>query len=405
MRIHKLHPAHIFISIALTITFFGCQKNIDEITVTPTPPINPDSTKNYDSLFTISSGSGQDSGQILVDFNTKTSGVLAILDQAGRVIKTKTVGLQIDNFQKWNINGKIRYTYFQTQGEFAIDSIPGTEEGYEIICDSNLNEIKRVGLLPYGNVDTLTSSKIDVHDFILLDDDHYIVETYRSEKPTNIPDTILHEPGIKVVACIIQEINNNQVIFQWHGTDHPEFYGASVENNHFTNLAATQDYMHLNSICIDPADNNLICSFRNLDEIIKINRTTGETMWRLGGNNSDFALTADENFLRQHYARINADDHTLMFLDNGDATLRAYSRILEFQLDENAKQITGFKAYKIPDQFIQYGGSVQKINDTYFIGGSSAKYALQINYNTNDVLLRLSLKTPSYRCLKYNVTN
>lgn len=93
--------------------------------------------------------------------------------------------------------------------------------------------------MPYGNVDTLTSSKIDVHEFILLDDDHYIIEAYRSEKPTNIPDSILHQPGIRVVGCIIQEINNGQVVFQWHGTDHPGFYGASVENNNFENIFVT----------------------------------------------------------------------------------------------------------------------------------------------------------------------
>jgi len=408
MRIQRFLPASIFICIVFIIASTGCQKNIGDIITTQPPGTDStDSTKNYDSLFTVSAGNGQDSGEILIDFNTKTSGVLVILDQAGRVKKTKTVALHIDNFQRWNINGTIRYTYFQTDGESTIDSIPGTDEGYEIICDSNLNEIKKVTLLPYANIDTLASSKIDVHDFILLDDNHYIVEAYRSETPTNIPDSLLVEPGqtnVKVAGCIIQEINNGQVIFQWHGTDYPEFYGASIENNHFSNVA-TQDYMHLNSICIDPADNNLICSFRNLDQIIKINRTTGETMWRLGGKGSDFSLTDDENFLRQHYARITGDDHTLIFLDNGDSKIRAYSRVLEFHLDENAKQVTGFNAYKIPDLFIQYGGSVQKTNDTYFIGGSSAKYALQVNYNTNEVLLRLNQSYPSYRCLKYNQAN
>lgn len=393
---------YLLILIIFNFTFCGCQKsisinNINDTTTTT----NPDSTINYSNLFTVSAGSGEDSGEILVDFNTPTQGVLAILDQSGKVLKTKNVALSIDNFQKWKINGKTRYTYFQTDGESTIDSIPGTEEGYEIICDSNLNEIKRVSLLPYGNIDTSVSSKIDVHEFILLGDDHYIVEAYRSETPANIPDSLNPAPNAKVVGCIIQEINNGQVIFQWHGTDYPEFYGASVENNNFSNGTKTMDYMHLNSICIDSADNNLICSFRNLNQIIKINRATGEIMWRLGGKGSDFALDEDENFLRQHYARVSAKDHTLMFVDNGEAAIRAYTRILEFQLDENNKLIASFKAYKIPDSFIQYAGSVQKTNDTYFIGGGSAKYALQINYNTNQVLLRLNLNYASYRCLKY----
>lgn len=392
--------AYLLILLIFNFIFWGCQKSINIDYTNDTT--NIDSTINYSNLFTVSKGTGEDSGQILLDFNTPTTGVLAILDQSGKVLKIKDVALNVDNFQKWKIDGKTRYTYFQTDGESTIDSVPGTEEGYEIICDSNLNEIKRVTLLPHGNVDTSVSSKIDVHDFILIDDDHYIVEAYRSETPSNIPDSLHPAANTRVVACIIQEINNGQVVFQWHGTDYPEFYGTSVENNTFSDSTKAMDYMHLNSICIDSSDNNLICSFRNLDQIIKINRATGDIMWRLGGKGSDFVLDENENFLRQHYARISAIDHTLMFVDNGEAKIRAYSRILEFQLDENNKRITSFKAYNIPDNFIQYAGSVEKTNDTYFIGGGSAKYALQVNYNTNQVLLRLNLNYASYRCLKYN---
>lgn len=90
------------------VIVFGCQKNIDQIIPSGN---NVDTTSNtettnYNNSFTISAGSGQDSGEILLDFNTTTTGVLTILDQAGRVKKTKNVGLKIDNFQKWSINGK-----------------------------------------------------------------------------------------------------------------------------------------------------------------------------------------------------------------------------------------------------------------------------------------------------------
>lgn len=51
--------------------------------------------------------------------------------------------------------------------------------------------------------------------------------------------------------------------------------------------------------------------------------------------------------------------------------------------------------------FIQYAGSVKKMNGNYFIGGGSANYALQVNYTSNDVLLRLNQQYGSYRALKY----
>ncbi len=381
----------------------SCKKT-NYISRVNTPPIDSttkDSSYIDSALYTISGSGGVDTGAILLSFNADSSGVLAILNQKGYVLKEKKVPLRIENFQKWNINGIIRYTYLQTSGSYMLNGVASTEEGYDVVLDSNLNEINRFSLLPYETVDTAGDNKLDMHDFILLGDNHYMAISYRVENPTNIPDSLHPASNVSVIACLIQEVNNGQVVFQWDGTDYPELFSSSVENNNFSDSVNTLDYMHMNSICIDPRDNNIICSFRNLNEIIKINRTTGAIMWRLGGDRSDFALTSDEVFLRQHYARLTDNNQTLIFVDNGQQQERAYSRIVQFQLDENSKTVTGFTAYKIPDKFIQYAGSVLKQNGNFFIGGGSASYALQINYTTNDVLLRINQNYSSYRAVKY----
>jgi arylsulfate sulfotransferase len=407
-----IHVKILLFALLSAIVFFasqGCQKELPPLssyfdtdsTHSTDTTSNTDSTNKPDTSLYHVSGSGQDSGEILIAFNTTTNGILEILDQNGNALKQKVLPLRVEDFQRWNINDKKRYTYFQAEGNYTIANLQGIEEGYQIICDSDLNVISKISLTSYGNVSAASSDKNDSHEFILLDDNHYITLTYQLAQPTNIPDSLHPDPFAQVINCIIQEVNNGQVIFQWQGIDHPEFYGTSVENNNFTDADNVMDYMHMNSICIDPNDNNFICSSRNLDQIIKINRTTGEIMWRLGGKHSDFALTDDEVFLRQHFARIVDNGETLMFLDNGDASLRNYSRILEFKLNEVAKTINSFKAYRIPDNFIQFGGSVQKFDNTYFIGGCFADYTLQIDYTTNKVLLRLNQNYPSYRCLKY----
>jgi arylsulfate sulfotransferase len=43
----------------------------------------------------------------------------------------------------------------------------------------------------------------------------------------------------------------------------------------------------------------------------------------------------------------------------------------------------------------------KKVGNEYFIGGGSADYSLQVNYVTNEELMRMSLKYSSYRALKY----
>jgi arylsulfate sulfotransferase len=390
--------------VILFVIIAGCKKNevVPSNNVTPPSNIIPTTPVVTDNAFYSISGSdsAQPKGQILFALNSKTQGELFITDERGSIITEKAVGTDVENFQKWNINGVTRYTYFRSVGYQLLDSIPGTELGYEYICDSNLNILDTVKLLSNGIINSTQQDEVDVHEFVLLGDHHYICETYYSEKPNNIPSSLNPAPGVKVAACIIQEVNNGSVVFQWDASQFPEFYASSQENNNFNSAKLTHDYLHLNSICVDSTDNNLIVSFRNLDEIIKINRQSGTIMWRLGGANSDFSQAPNQLFLRQHYARVIEGGKTLIFIDNGDSA-RPSSRILEYQLDQNAKTISGFKSYQVPDKFIQFAGSVQKVGDYYFIGAGAGDYVLKINYVTNQVLLRLTLFYPSYRTLQY----
>jgi arylsulfate sulfotransferase len=387
----------------------GCAKTTQE-TPAPTPPaaILPEPPA-ADTMLTIDAGfysvSGRDStipkGEILMALNSSTQGKLFFLDQRGSLIREKPLSAKVENLQKWVVGGLVRYTYFQTEGVSSLDGNLGIEEGYEMVCDSNLNIIDSVKLQTFGSINSTVQDKVDVHEFIFLEDKHYICETYYAETPNNIPDSLHPGPGVRVASCIIQETKNGQVIFQWDGAQFPEFYSASQENNNFSDTTTLHDYMHMNAICIDSLDNNLVVSFRNLDEIIKINHQTGQIMWRLGGNKSDFVLTQDQVFLRQHYARKIEQGKTLIFLDNGLDSVRTFSRILEFQLDEGSHTISNFKSFQIPDKFIQFAGSVKKEGNNYFIGGGSANYSLEVNYVTNQSLVRLNLEYPSYRALKY----
>jgi hypothetical protein len=124
-------------------------------------------------------------------------------------------------------------------------------------------------------------------------------------------------------------------------------------------------------------------------------------MWRLGGANSDFALTPDMVFLRQHHATLTDSNQTLLLFDDGVIPTRPYSRICEFRLDEVNKVVTGFKFFNIPEPFTDFTGSVQKIGDDYFIGGGTARYLLDINYNTGQKVIEFQGNLASYRAFKY----
>jgi hypothetical protein len=179
------------------------------------------------------------------------------------------------------------------------------------------------------------------------------------------------------------------------------FYANTVEGNIFSDSVTGQDYMHMNSMFIDPRDGNLICSMRNQDQVIKISRQTGAVIWRLGGKNSDFTLSPEQVFLRQHHATLVDNNQTLLIFDDGEATQRPLSRIVEFKLDEARKTVTGFTSFIIPEPFTEAMGSVQKMGDEYFIGGGTANYMLEVNYVTGKKIMEFKGTESTYRAFKY----
>ncbi|MEI6949019.1 aryl-sulfate sulfotransferase [Paraflavisolibacter sp. H34] len=344
-------------------------------------------------------------GEILVapfEAGNSKSGKLLVLDAYGNTLKEKKTAAEALNFQKWEVEGTVRYTYLEHNTNTYEINPPSIVPAWGVVLDENLNEIKRISLLPYNERTAGDPSAIDAHEFIYLNDHHFITIAYFEKAVNNIPASLNPVTNCKVVAPIIQEIENDQVVWEWDASRFPEFYEQSVEGNQFSNAGTVHDYMHLNSVFIDPNDNNLICSFRNTNQVVKINRTTGDILWRLGGTNSDFPLAADQKFLRQHHATLTDNNQTLLLFDNGNKGEREYSRVLEFQLGEAEKSIRTYKAFPLPNGiFSQFMGSVQKIGDRYFIGCGSEPRVMEVNYNTGAISYLMQLALPSYRAFKY----
>jgi uncharacterized protein (DUF1330 family) len=90
-----------------------------------------------------------------------------------------------------------------------------------------------------------------------------------------------------------------------------------------------------------------------------------------------------------------------LLFDDGEATQRPSSRVVEFQLDEAGKVVTNFKSFNIPEPFSKVMGSVQKIGGEYFIGGGSANYILDVNYTTGQKIMEFTGTEATYRATKF----
>lgn len=330
----------------------------------------------------------------------KTGAPLLIMNKKGDTLKMKKFDVMATNFARWKYDGKTRYSYFLEDTTFYKMKGVNYYTGYQVIADTSFNEIKRVKLLSHGNINADLQPGLDNHEFILLADNHYITLAYYEIIPGNIPDSIPHVSGMKIITPVIQEVYKNKVRWQWVGTDHPELFASSYFANDSTMKTLTTDYLHVNSMYVDPADGNLIVSCRNSDQVLKLNRTNNKIAWKLGGHNSDFAIPAKMRCMRQHHVT-KSDSNKLLLVDNGDKIKRNYSRVLEYTIDEENKVITAIQPTLVNKRLIEFGGSVQKINGSYFVNGGSAAFLAEVESKKGYRTFHRALRGGAYRALRY----
>jgi hypothetical protein len=145
--------------------------------------------------------------------------------------------------------------------------------------------------------------------------------------------------GRRVADGGVQELDlrTGRVLLDWRSTRHvalAESYSKAPRDP-----SKTYDFFHVNSIEID-TDGNLIVSARNTHAVYKLDRRTGEVIWRLGGKRSDFRLGRGVRFAWQHDARRQGDG-TISIFDNGAAPrVHRQSRVLFVRLDPARKLAT-----------------------------------------------------------------
>lgn len=227
------------------------------------------------------------------------------------------------------------------------------------ITDLKYNTLKTLSMVRHGNISE-DHFPTQSHDMYYFDDNHFFVDTYYP-LVTKLPG---REGNYEVLTAIIEEVIDDKVVMWWNSSDYPELYTSS-ECDYSTNWP--NDHMHTNTLQIDPTDNSLIASFRLQSTVIKINRTTGKTIWYLGGEYDNFGLTIDEKSSMQHYAHF--DNGELLMFDNGNRNETTH--IMLFTLDEQNMTVKQFTSYTFPynstrNRFSEYCGSVQRTAPNQF---------------------------------------
>lgn len=140
-------------------------------------------------------------------------------------------------------------------------------------------------------------------------------------------------PNASVRGVVVEWICGNRQL-RWSTFDHFRVDDAAPDIS-LTTL--TVNPWHGNAIELDH-DGNLLASFRNMDEITKIDAASGAIIWRLGGRRNEFSFRGDPRggFSHQHGIRRLSNGNILLF-DNGNLHTPPQSRAVEYRLDEMEK--------------------------------------------------------------------
>lgn len=225
----------------------------------------------------------------------------------------------------------------------------------------------------------------DIHEFLLTP---YNTALFLSTK--TVPMDLTPYGGPKdgyVQDFAIQEVDlqTNQLVFFWDALDHIPLTDSFEPASSATSTGNIWDAFHFNSVGLTDTATDIIASGRNTWTIYKINKPTGNILWRLGGKQSSFTIAAGAEFSWQHDARFLSGTMTTntvsMFDDNcceGDTvppgTPPAHGLVLQLDLSlMSATALTTY--YHDPLINVSSQGNVQTLpNTNKFVGWGQSQY-------------------------------
>lgn len=266
----------------------------------------------------------------------KIQGGPLIVDGDGEPVWFRPLsGAWSTNFRSWSYQREPVLAWWQ--GEVIMPF--GYGRGEAVIVDRFYRDYRR--LRPAGG------RPMDMHELRLTPEGTALFICYPRLVTADLSAAGGPRAG-NVLESVFQEVDlrSGRLLLEWRSLQH-----VPVSES-WRPLADPYDYLHLNSIDVTP-DGNLLVSGRHTWTIYKLDRHSGEVIWRLGGKRSDFDLERDAQFSWQHDAE-QPSEGILTVFDNGyDGHTRtsSQSRGVVLAIDERRRTARLARAF-------QYGGPV-----------------------------------------------
>ena len=289
------------------------------------------------------------------------------------------------------VSGTIFNFTYQPNGELTYNIYPVSSYGMDssgIPCDRFI---------------TPTDYALDVHELQVLEDGSY----YILGREYLTIDMSQYVAGGDTAALLIantihyMDANDNE-IWQWRSYTH---YDLLDVDDHIDLTQSQIDWTHCNAIELDN-DGNILLSTRNFDEITKIDRQTGNIIWRLGGKKNQFRFINDTlGFSRQHDVRKRSNGNLMLF-DNGHYRYPQFSSYVEYKLDEDSLTATLVRRYSRNNTlYTESRGSIQELSNGHTLiswGENQNPSVTEFNAdNSIEFEIMFSSYTHQYRAYRF----
>jgi len=307
-----------------------------------------------------------------------------ILDKDGKVTAYKRIGKDANGLPvdfKQAINGLLTYTEITPDKAtiFIVDTSLTIKDS--LLTQKTIWNFPFIKILPNGH------SIMVKHEQMYMD--------LSDEFENGDPNTLM-------ITSDIYEIDKDKnIVFYWRALDYikPE---DSYSKVNFQYNPSILNFIRTTGLEIDK-DGSILACHSNLSEISKIDRLTGDIVWRLGGMNNEFEfLDENENnapnyFSYQTDVNLLANGNITLF-DNGFQHTEQESRAVEYEIDEELRTCKLVWEYKnSPGIYSKYNGSVQRQGNgnTLICWGNAAldgNVALtEIDKDSNNPILEVNL--------------
>jgi hypothetical protein len=210
----------------------------------------------------------------------------------------------------------------------------------------------------------------NAHDLQLLGNGDHLVGAY-VEQPHVDTSAYGGSSDASVVNTELQQVSpGGQLVWRWKSQNHISLDETGrhwpwvVDNP----IPKGYDILHWNSV--EPAGDSVIASFRHLDAVYKIRKSTRRLAWKLGGTRTPKSLRVRNDpdsytFGGQHDAQL-LPDGTLTVFDN--RTGLGAPRAVRFAIDEKSRTATLLQSITDPDVAVSNCcGSARRLGNGHWL--------------------------------------